>query len=67
MTHSSASSSADAAHEPLILPYGSHRPSVARSAFVAPNATIVGDVVVGAGARFWWAPAVVIPNILRTV
>ncbi|MGX0671567.1 carbonic anhydrase/acetyltransferase-like protein (isoleucine patch superfamily) [Kocuria marina] len=58
MTQFSEPTGADAAREPLILPYGQHRPSVARSAFVAPNATIVGDVVVGAGAGIFYGAVV---------
>lgn len=30
------------------------RPQVAPGAFVAPNATLIGDVVVESGASIWW-------------
>lgn len=37
-------------HRPLLLRYGSVAPRVAADAIVAPGATLVGDVEVGAGA-----------------
>lgn len=38
----------------LILPYEGTRPSIADSAFIAPDATIVGRVTVGADASIWY-------------
>ena len=57
MTHSTPSAS-DAAREPLVLSYGQSRPVVAETAFVAPNATLVGDVAVGAGAGIFYGAVV---------
>ncbi|WP_145010626.1 gamma carbonic anhydrase family protein [Kocuria salsicia] len=45
-------------HEPLILPYGPHRPSVAETAFVAPTATLIGDVTVGPGSGVFYGAVV---------
>ncbi|MDO4919324.1 gamma carbonic anhydrase family protein [Kocuria sp.] len=39
---------------PLVLPYGQQRPAIAETAFVAPNATVVGDVSVGPGAGIFY-------------
>ena len=57
MTHS-ASSTTDAARGPLVLAYGQSRPVVSETAFVAPNATLVGDVSVGAGAGIFYGTVV---------
>jgi carbonic anhydrase/acetyltransferase-like protein (isoleucine patch superfamily) len=38
----------------LILPYDETLPTVADDAFIAPNATIVGDVVIGAESGIWF-------------
>lgn len=38
----------------LILPFRGKRPRIAADAFVAPNATIIGDVEIGAGASIWF-------------
>ena len=38
----------------LILPYGDKRPRVADDAYIAPNATIIGDVTIEAGASVWF-------------
>ncbi|MFG3054151.1 gamma carbonic anhydrase family protein [Kitasatospora sp. NPDC048239] len=40
--------------EPLIAAVGGKVPSVDPTAFVAPNAVVVGDVTVGAGAGIWY-------------
>ena len=37
-----------------ILPYKDVWPRIAATAFVAPNATIIGDVEIGAGASVWF-------------
>lgn len=38
----------------LIVPHKGFVPKVARSAFVAPNATLVGDVEIGENASIWF-------------
>lgn len=54
MTHREAAGAA----RPLLLPYGDHEPRVAESAFVAPNATLIGDVVIGEGAGVFYGAVV---------
>lgn len=39
---------------PLILPFGDKHPTIAGDAFVAPNATVIGDTTVGAGSSIWF-------------
>lgn len=39
---------------PTILPYREMLPSVAEDAFVAENAVIIGDVVIGSGSNIWY-------------
>ncbi len=41
-------------HEALITGIGGRQPRVDGQAFVAPTATVVGDVVLGAGASVWY-------------
>ncbi len=38
----------------LILPYGNHTPLIHRTAFVAPNATVIGDVELAEDASLWF-------------
>jgi gamma-carbonic anhydrase len=38
----------------LILPYGNHVPLIHPRAFVAPNATVIGDVELGDQASLWF-------------
>src|SRR5262245_50504447 len=38
----------------LIIPFKGFVPKVASSAFVAPNATLIGDVEIGANASIWF-------------
>lgn len=38
----------------LIMPFGGFSPRIADDAFIAPNATIVGDVEIGAGSSIWF-------------
>ena len=38
----------------LIVPHRGFAPKVARSAFIAPNATLVGDVEIGENASIWF-------------
>jgi carbonic anhydrase/acetyltransferase-like protein (isoleucine patch superfamily) len=40
--------------KPVILPFGDQRPRIAPDAFIAPNATVVGDVEIGAGSSLWF-------------
>jgi len=40
--------------EPLILPIAGHRPQLHDTSWVAPNATLVGRVVLGEGASVWY-------------
>lgn len=39
---------------PLILPYRGVMPQIHGSCFIAPNATIVGDVTIGEGTNIWY-------------
>jgi carbonic anhydrase/acetyltransferase-like protein (isoleucine patch superfamily) len=38
----------------LILPYKKIMPTIANNALIAPNATIIGDVVIGAESGIWF-------------
>jgi carbonic anhydrase/acetyltransferase-like protein (isoleucine patch superfamily) len=38
----------------LILPFRNHTPTIAPEAWIADNATLIGDVVVGARANIWF-------------
>lgn len=40
--------------EKMIIEYGGKKPKVSEKAFVAPDATLVGDVEVGEGASIWF-------------
>ncbi|MBL8643092.1 MAG: gamma carbonic anhydrase family protein [Rhodospirillaceae bacterium] len=40
--------------QPLILPWKDARPKIAEDAFIAPNATVIGDVVIGARSSIWF-------------
>ena len=40
--------------EPLILPIGGHRPQLDPQSWVAPNATLIGRVVLAAGSSVWY-------------
>ena len=42
----------------MIVPFGGHEPQIAPSAWVAPTATVIGDVVVEAGASIWYGVVV---------
>ena len=41
---------------PIIMPspHSGKEPSIQESAFIAPNATIIGDVTIGEGANIWF-------------
>lgn len=38
----------------LILPWDGHRPDIDPTAFVAPNATVIGNTVIGAETGIWF-------------
>jgi len=38
----------------LILPHDGKRPKIAADAFVAPTATVIGDVEIGSGTSVWF-------------
>jgi carbonic anhydrase/acetyltransferase-like protein (isoleucine patch superfamily) len=38
----------------LILPFREHRPKIGRNVFLAPNATVIGDVDLGDEASIWF-------------
>ncbi len=38
----------------LILPFKGTSPTIADDCFVAPNATVIGDVVIGSGTSVWF-------------
>lgn len=40
--------------KPLILPWKGVWPTIAADAFIAPNATIIGNVVIGARSSVWF-------------
>ncbi len=40
--------------EPLILPIGGYRPQLDQQSWVAPNATLIGQVVLAAGSSTWY-------------
>ncbi|WP_184431594.1 gamma carbonic anhydrase family protein [Roseospira goensis] len=40
--------------DPIILPWRGVWPTLSPDAFVAPGATVIGDVVVGAGSSIWF-------------
>jgi carbonic anhydrase/acetyltransferase-like protein (isoleucine patch superfamily) len=41
-------------HKPTILPWKGVRPIVAADAFIAPTATLIGDLVIGARSSVWF-------------
>ena len=40
--------------KPIILPFGGKEPVIAANAFIAPGATLIGDVVIGSGSSIWF-------------
>jgi carbonic anhydrase/acetyltransferase-like protein (isoleucine patch superfamily) len=42
----------------LIIEYQGKRPKIADDAFIAPNATIIGDVIIEAGANVWFGAVI---------
>jgi carbonic anhydrase/acetyltransferase-like protein (isoleucine patch superfamily) len=45
-------------HDPLILPYNGIYPRIARDAFIAPGAIIVGDVEIGSKSSIWFGSVI---------
>ena len=43
---------------PLMLELAGKRPSIAADVFIAPNATIIGDVKIGPGASVWYGAVI---------
>lgn len=41
-------------HAPIILPYNGIMPTIARDAFIAPGAVVIGDVVIGSKTNVWF-------------
>ena len=41
-------------HRPIFLPFGDYIPSVAASAYIAPGAALIGDVVIGPESSVWF-------------
>jgi len=39
----------------IIMDYGGTSPDIAADAFIAPNAAVIGDVVIGAQSSIWFA------------
>jgi len=42
----------------MLLPFAAHTPVLAEGAWVAPGATVVGDVTLGEGASVWYGAVV---------
>jgi carbonic anhydrase/acetyltransferase-like protein (isoleucine patch superfamily) len=40
--------------KPLLVEFDGHKPQIASGAFIAPTATLIGDVVVEEGASIWY-------------
>ncbi|WP_018546715.1 gamma carbonic anhydrase family protein [Streptomyces sp. LaPpAH-108] len=45
-------------HQPLIVGIGGREPKIDPDAFVAPTASVIGDVTLGAGASVWYGAVV---------
>src|ERR1044071_6803582 len=45
-------------HRGLIRPFSGHRPNIDASAFVADNATVIGQVTVGPRSSIWFGAVV---------
>ncbi len=44
--------------EAMIIPYLGVRPTIDTSVFVAPGATVIGDVAIGAGSSVWYGSVI---------
>lgn len=42
----------------MIIEYKGKRPTIAPTAFIAPTAVIIGDVVIGEDASVWWGAVI---------
>jgi carbonic anhydrase/acetyltransferase-like protein (isoleucine patch superfamily) len=38
----------------MLIEFNGKRPNIHKTAFIAPNATLIGDVIVGQGASIWF-------------
>ena len=38
-----------------IIPFRGHHPEISKTAFIAPTASIIGDVKIGAGSGVWYS------------
>ena len=56
----SASSSVQSVHQPLLVSPGAFwpAPDVSQAAFIAPNATVIGQVELGEGSSVWYSAVV---------
>ncbi|MCE9579491.1 MAG: gamma carbonic anhydrase family protein [Deltaproteobacteria bacterium] len=43
---------------PIVRPFAGHVPALADDVFLAENATVIGDVVIGAGSSIWYGAVV---------
>lgn len=41
-------------HSPILLPWRGVEPTIADDAFIAPGASVIGDVQIGAGSSIWF-------------
>ena len=47
-----------AERRPMIIEYRGKRPTIGRNVFIAPTATVIGDVIIGDGASVWFGAVV---------
>lgn len=45
-------------HTPIILPFGDKLPRAEEGCFIAPGATVIGDVEIGAGSSIWFGAVI---------
>lgn len=43
---------------PLLIPYRGVAPTIGRNVYIAPNAAVIGDVVIGDGSSIWFGATV---------
>jgi carbonic anhydrase/acetyltransferase-like protein (isoleucine patch superfamily) len=51
---SNPSGSETAPVSPLIIPYGGHTPTISATAFIAPNAVLIGNLEIGDESSIWF-------------
>jgi gamma-carbonic anhydrase len=44
--------------QPIILPYFEKTPQIDKNAFIAPGASIIGDVIIGPGSGVWFGSVI---------